>query len=650
MAKQKVQRIDFITLFFLAVAFFTALLPLRLSGTDRLNAGAEELTPDTNYWFEEARVEIDVNKDKTFSVAEKYKVGFQKGGINTGFIRDIQRISKTTRIVDGKKKSGKKYLAKISDIKATVDGEAAKVTQGYYNAGQFFSVKMQKADGSYFDATDIRNEASFHEFVLSYVYDMSDDKIAGCDDFTFDVLGYEMALTKVFSATVAFPDEIDASKVSMRTNDKQTWSPDGNKKEELSIGEKSVTLIARPYAKKKGYTVQVLLSEGYFQTARTYVWYYWLFVFPVAGLMIAGVSIAIIYFPRKAVEPAEVVPPKGISLMRASALLYGEARMRDVPALILEWAAKGYVVLEQDGKRNIIIRKIENLPAKEGNKKTEYFNALFRSESGEHGDTLATKSLRRSVTLGARTKQIKLRQAARNLKFEADLPDPMYKRRNLSIGLLYFSAVLPVLLMLIYNAILSKSAVSLFFFIFLAAATAINYHGRTSAYSFVPLIFMVTFPFPALGSLLFDSFIYYDYAFLSIVSVVWWAVAYILHFFMTRRTSEANADLGRLKGFKRFLLTAELPRIRLLFDENPEWFSTVLPYCYVMGISKKVEKRYKVLGITAPEWMNGSSVSSLGRCVSRGIGSVGGGSSGGGGGGHGGSSGGGGGGGGSRGC
>ena len=71
MAKQKVQRIDFITLFFLAVAFFTALLPLRLSGTDRLNAGAEELTPDTNYWFEEARVEIDVNKDKTFSVAEK---------------------------------------------------------------------------------------------------------------------------------------------------------------------------------------------------------------------------------------------------------------------------------------------------------------------------------------------------------------------------------------------------------------------------------------------------------------------------------------------------------------------------------------------------------------------------------------------------
>ncbi len=78
MAKQKVQRIDFITLFFLAVAFFTALLPLRLSGTDRLNAGAEELTPDTNYWFEEARVEIDVNKDKTFPLRKSTRSDFRR--------------------------------------------------------------------------------------------------------------------------------------------------------------------------------------------------------------------------------------------------------------------------------------------------------------------------------------------------------------------------------------------------------------------------------------------------------------------------------------------------------------------------------------------------------------------------------------------
>ncbi len=640
------------TALLLAAMLFAAFLPLFCSAGEKISAGAEELTPDTNYWFEEVHVSIDVNVDKTFRVTERYKVGFQKSGINTGFIRDIQRVSQTTRVINGEEKSGQQYLAKLSDVAVAIDGKRAKVTQSYYDAGQFFSVKMQKADESYFEATG-NSETGFHEFLLSYTYDMSDDKISGYDDFTFDVLGYAMAFTKKFSATINFPQPIDASNVSVRTNDKKAWSPDPEKREEVHVEGNTVTLTALPYARNKGYTVQVLLPEGYFQTELTHFWYYWLFAVPALGLIVAGFAIAVKYFPRKAVEPVEVVPPKGISLMRASALLYGESRLNDVPAVILQWAAKGYVTLEQNGNRDIIVRKVKNLPAEEDGKNKEYFNALFLSESGENGDVLDTKKLRRSLSVGARTKQMELRRKARALTIEADFPDPMYKRRDFAVAMLYFSAILPVLLMLIYNIILLKNAIALFFFLFLAAGTAINYHGRWNVFSFIPLIFLFTFPVPALGFLLFVSLRIYDYAFFSVISVVWWAVAYVLHFFMTRRTEQANADLGRLKGFKRFILTAELPRIQRLFDENPEWFSAVIPYCFVMGISKKVEKRYRALGVAAPEWMNGCSLYSLGRCVSHGIGSVGGGggsSGGGGGGGHGGSSGGGGGGGGSRGC
>ncbi|MDE6412266.1 MAG: DUF2207 domain-containing protein, partial [Clostridia bacterium] len=207
----------------------TAFLPSFFYKNNSLSAGAQELTPDTNYWFEEIQVSIDVNEDKTFRVSEQYKVGFQKSGVNTGFIRDIQRISQTTRVVDGVKKSGQQYLAGLSDVNVTIDGKPAKVTQSYYDAGQFFSVKMQKQDESYFEATDTENKTGFHDFALSYVYDMSDDKISGYDDFTFDVLGYAMALTKKFSATVKFPTEIDSSFVSVRTNEKAAWTPDEKK-------------------------------------------------------------------------------------------------------------------------------------------------------------------------------------------------------------------------------------------------------------------------------------------------------------------------------------------------------------------------------------------------------------------------------------
>lgn len=215
-------------------------------------------------------------------------------------------------------------MANLSDVKATIDGADAKITQSYYDAGQFFSVKMQKEDESFFGATDVENDTGFHDFRLSYLYDMSDDKIGGFDDFTFDVLGYETALTKSFSVTVAFPSENDASQVSVRTNEMEAWSPAEG--EGWRVEGNTLTMNARLNEKDRGYTVQVLFPDGYFQTELTHFWYYWLFAVPALGFIIAGLIIAVKYFPRKAVEPVEVVPPKGISLMRASALRYGEAR------------------------------------------------------------------------------------------------------------------------------------------------------------------------------------------------------------------------------------------------------------------------------------------------------------------------------------
>lgn len=639
--------------FIFRISFWAAAIILLLSSFligGRVRANAEELTPDNNYWFESIRTEIKVNRDKTYSVTERMTVGFRKGGINTGIIRDIQRASLTTRVIDGKEKKGRTYLANVGSVAVTVDGAAARVTQSYYDAGRFFSVKMQKQDASYFNATDEESGTGFHEFVLSYIYDASDDKLSGFDDFTFDVLGYAMAETIVFSAVVEFPVNTDLSSVSARTNEKAAWIPAEG--EGLTVVDNKVTMTACPNRRNMGYTLQVILPDRYFERTLTHFWYYWMFAVPAVAAIAIGLVAALKYLPRKTVAPVEVAPPDNMSIMRVSALWHGESRVSDAPAVILQWAAKGYVELQQDGKRHIFVRKkISELPITESREENDYFNALFTGEDGTACDVFSTKQLRRSRTLGAETKKRKLGRAAEAMSIAGDSPDPVYKGRGIALCILFFSSLAPVLLMSIYDMILAKNALALFFFIFLAASTAINYPNKIGAFYFVPVIFLFVFPVPSLGQLLFASFRLYDYAFLYVVSVIWWAVAYLLHFFMLRRTPQANHDLGRLKGFRRFVLTAELPRIKLLFDENPDWFSSVLPYCFVMGISKKVEKRFCALGIAAPEWMNGGSVSSIGRSVSHGMRSCGGGGGrSGGGGGHGGSSGGGGGGGGSRGC
>ena len=121
---------------------------------------------------------------------------------------------------------------------------------------------------------------------------------------------------------------------------------------------------------------------------------------------------------------------------------------------------------------------------------------------------------------------------------------------------------------------------------------------------------------------------------------------------MNKKADYVLSDYGKMLGFKRFLLTAELSRIEMLFEEDPDYFSHIIPYCLIMGIGKKVEKRFAALNISAPEWSDGIGLGAFSHfshtlATSSGMGSSGGG---GGGGGHGGSSGGGGGGGGSRGC
>lgn len=64
-------------------------------------SSAQAVSVDDNYFFKSVNVDITVNKDKTFFITETLRTEFYKSGVNTGIIRDIQHISKTTRIVGG---------------------------------------------------------------------------------------------------------------------------------------------------------------------------------------------------------------------------------------------------------------------------------------------------------------------------------------------------------------------------------------------------------------------------------------------------------------------------------------------------------------------------------------------------------------------
>jgi uncharacterized membrane protein YgcG len=134
--------------------------------------------------------------------------------------------------------------------------------------------------------------------------------------------------------------------------------------------------------------------------------------------------------------------------------------------------------------------------------------------------------------------------------------------------------------------------------------------------------------------------------------------------YLPKRTPYGNQILGKLKGFKNFLETAEKDKLEAMVMQDPSYFYNILPYTYVLGVSDKWIKKFETISLQAPSWydspntfdvssfrtfmnstmvsaqsaMSSSPSSSSGGSSSGGGGSSGGGSSGGGSGGGGGGS------------
>ncbi len=64
-------------------------------------------------------------------------------------------------------------------------------------------------------------------------------------------------------------------------------------------------------------------------------------------------------------------------------------------------------------------------------------------------------------------------------------------------------------------------------------------------------------------------------------------------FIMARKTEYGEAISARVKGFRHFLETAEKPKLEALVAENPQYFYNILPYTYVLNISKKWIKKFE---------------------------------------------------------
>ena len=76
---------------------------------------------------------------------------------------------------------------------------------------------------------------------------------------------------------------------------------------------------------------------------------------------------------------------------------------------------------------------------------------------------------------------------------------------------------------------------------------------------------------------------------------------------MKKRTKDGNNLYGRVKGFKNFLEVAEKEKLESLVMQHPTYFYDILPYTYVLGVSKKWIKKFETIAMPAPSWYSGNT-------------------------------------------
>lgn len=443
-------------------------------------------------------------------------------------------------------------------------------------------------------------------YAFSYDYCFPDDRSDDYDFFFYSVLGSEWDVpVEHFSFELIFENGIPEDTQfqlfsgeygSFENGYDVDFTVDGN----TVYGE--VSNIPAHYA----VTVFTYLPQGYFiegkKVSPVPAWIFFILAVLTSVLMLFKM---ITVRQDAPVQTVEFHAPEGIAPAEVGTIVDNSADIEDLVSLIPWWGSKGYLKIENrqtDGfwkNEQIVLIKLKDLEEDSPEYQKLFFNALFAD-----GDELKMSTLPKNFG----NKATKAKEA---LGKEFDGERKLYKNEFLGIICTVICTVLMGLSMML------NSPVGYF------------YDGSLAVYPMIAMIVTSGFMmgarakkafnkkkilFATIGGILlnllaclifwvalseYESFINWD---LMMILMHANSVVAILSHRLIMMTDYNLEIAGKLLGLKEFIKTAELEKLRMLSDENPEYFYDILPYAMVFNLSTKWGDKFKDINLTKPDW------------------------------------------------
>jgi hypothetical protein len=324
-------------------------------------------------------------------------------------------------------------------------------------------------------------------------------------------------------------------------------------------------------------------------------------IFGLAAL--AGIVLFILFGKDKKVYPtAEKSPPADITSVEASFILDGQIKAEDIPSLLIFWANKGYLSINnicEAGTDELEFEKLKNADANMKPYEKLIFDKLFNGRS-----IVPLADFKGAFNIDLR--KIKIEPAdsisAPSTRFFTKASTVTAIICGLMAGLC--TGVMPIFTAVTQNlstlagillAILAFIVTICFCILLKSSVNKTVFGQKFSTYT---IIFIVAL-------LIMAGFSGFTAA--ALISSASAGVCGIVAALSKKHTSRGSELLGKLLGLKQFITTVDKDKIDQLTAENPTLFYDLLPFAFALGVADKWAMQFENTAVAKPSWFNSST-------------------------------------------
>lgn len=538
-----------------------------------------------DYEIESYDVNIEVTRQNVYKISETLHVNFNES--RHGIFRNIPLVNQVERY-DGSKSVTRAVIGNVDC------------------GGDEFELSREGDDCQIKIGDEDREIIGGKDYHIYYEYNLGKDVLPDIDEFYYNIIGTGWTDTTISNVTfsIKMPEAIDEEKMGM------SYGPYGShetKGLQYSIDGNTLQAKLKPditLQPSEALTVRMELPEGYFEVTETIPIWIWLAL--VVGL--AGMLTAIFLWWKfgrddPVVETVEFHAPDGLNSVDLAFAYKGHLQNTDVVSLIVYLAQKGYIKIQQGtekkpNKNTFTLIKVRDY---DGNNEVErtFMQGLFSKKS--------------QVT-------------------KRDLENSFYKTIRLIVGMVDNKTNRQVLFT---KESINKGWILLLFTVAVYALAGwkpaldyyIDFFEGSLAFLIPSAVFSVVFfvMFRPMKTILLNiligivglgigltTYVFFlddalgyvnpAYRYVYLFAVAASAVILFFNTYLSKRTEYGTQILGRIRGFKRFLETAEKDRLEAMVAEDPQYFYEILPYTYVLDISDKWMKKFESITMEPPQW------------------------------------------------